>query len=373
MQQLVRVVTNRRRLETLHGEGYFDKLAQAIVSWKNALAAENWSVEEALVLCDDLPNHNVPLALKERLARLNRRPADAVMILGGPEVVPFFPIRSSGFLIPTDGDAEILSDDPYAAFDRHNVLYKPECAVGRLPDGGPHHTELLLDLLARSTLHHRAPSPSVSTPIGVASAVWQNTSRQIFGCATDWFTCPPNCLSARLCGNGHNLSQRLQSCNLQYYNVRGTRANTLWYGQCNFDECRQCSDPHVPFLDAQTIPPLPGAWVLCEASYSAWLNTEADNTLAAQFMKQGAVCYIGATAATYCSTTPVVLSAADQIAKTLMDSLQQNMHGHTQLSIGEILKRAKLGYAVQDNFDRKTRVEFVLLGDPTLVPFRREG
>lgn len=374
-ERLLRVVTNRQQLDKLYGEGYFSNLLKVLITWKSALATEGVVVEEPLLQSDDLPGIDSSHALKERLARLNRKPADAVAILGGPDVVPFFPICSPDFLIPIDGDTQILSDDPYVAFDRHNMLYKPECPIGRLPDGGPGHPELLVDLLTRAAAYHRTPSFSLLTPVGLTSAVWQNESRQIFGFPVNsLYVCPPHGLDGHCCVNAKITPEWLQAYNLHYYNAWGTRSNTMWYGTCDGVGCdRKCDHPRVPLLDANSIPSLSGAWILSEASYSAHIVEATQANLALQFLRQGAMCYIGATATAYCANPHSSLEAADQIARAFINGVNQNMQGYTQLSAGEILKRAKLDYQVRDNFDRKTLVEFVLFGDPMLIPFRRQS
>lgn len=372
-QQLVRVITNRQRLEELYGKGYFERLLDAVADWKSALALEGIVVEEPLVLSDELPPANAPGALKERLACLNRKPADAVVILGGPTIVPFFSICAPEFLVPPDQDAPLLSDDPYVAFDRHNAFYKPECAIGRLPDGGPDNPDLLIDLLMRSTAHHRTTAPQTPMPLGLTEALWRDGSGRVFGFSSNsLYTCPPYGLPGCRCVSELITPNWLQAFNLHYYNAHGTPSNTLWYARCDVNGCNQkCDHPRIPLLMADVIPALANAWIFSPAGYSACLTTPTDANLALQFLRRGAICYIGSTAATYSAQTGSALEAADRMAQAFFDGLHQNMLGRTRLSIGELVKRAKLGYTVRDGFDCKTVVEFVLFGDPTLVPFRK--
>lgn len=372
-QQLVRVITNRQRLEERYGHGYFERLLDAVADWTSALALEGIVVEEPLVLSDELPSANAPGALKERLARLNRKPADAVVILGGPDIVPFFPIRSPQFLVPPDQDAPLFSDDPYVAFDRHNAFYKPECAIGRLPDGGPDDPDLLIDLLARSTAYHRAAPPQAPTPLGLTEAHRRDESGRIFGFSSNsLYPCPPYGLPGCQRVSEPITPDWLQAFNLHYYNAHGTRSNTLWYVQCNINGCTQrCDHRRIPLLMADAIPALANAWIFSTAGYGARLTAPADLNLNLQFLRRGAIGYIGSTASTYSALAGSPLEAADRLAQAFFDGMRQNMQGRTRLSVGELVKRAKLGYTARDSFDCKTLVEFVLLGDPTLIPFRK--
>ncbi len=371
-EQLVRIITHRQRLDGLYGDGYFDTLLEAIANWEAALAAEGMIIETPFVLCDDLPDGDVARAIKARLARLNRRPADAVVILGGPDIVPLFPVCSAEFLAPLDGDTQILSDDPYVAFDCCNALYKPECPVGRLPDGGPGAPGLLIDLLARAAAYHRHGAASTPSLVGLTEAAWYDVSRHAFDFPNSLYACPPYSLPRDACASEQITSAWLQLYNVQYYNVCGAPPNTMWYAQCDVKGCAQaCDDLYVPVLDALTIPTLSDGWIFSEASYSASIAPLAKDNLAMQFLKQGAAGYIGATATAYGALQASSLQAADWLGRAFMEGVRQNMLGHTRLSVGEILRRAKLGYQVRDNFDRKTLVEFLLLGDPTLIPFQR--
>lgn len=370
-KQLVRVVTHRARLNELYGEGYFDALLNSLASWQSAAAASGVVVEDVLLI-DDLPAHDLPGALKKRLAQLNRTPADAVLLLGSGEVVPFYPIRSVDFLVAADGDACVSSDDPYVAFDRHNVLYKPDCPIGRLPDGGPGQPELLLELLGRAATYHASPLRPALAALGLTAQSWLRESRAAFTLSNEaLYACPPCGLPGHRCIKQPLAPEWLQTHTFHYYNVHGTRSNTRWYGQCEADGCEQrCAETFVPLLEAEAVPPLSNTWVFNEASYSAQLGQDS---LGWRFLKQGALCYIGATATTYASLGGPGLEGADYIAHAFMQGLRLNQQGRTRLSVGEMFKRAKLDYRGRSNFERKTAAAFVLLGDPSLVPFYTES
>ena len=63
-------------------------------------------------------------SLKKRGERIG-----AVLIVGGPEVVPFHNLPNP----VDDADVDVPSDNPYATSDENYFI--PEWPVGRLPDG----------------------------------------------------------------------------------------------------------------------------------------------------------------------------------------------------------------------------------------------
>ena len=87
--------------------------------------------------------------LDKTLARKGER-IGALLIIGGPDVVPFHRLPN-----PTDdGDTEILSDNPYATFDSN--YFVPEWPVGRLPGESGSDAGLLLEQIRNlgNTIQH---------------------------------------------------------------------------------------------------------------------------------------------------------------------------------------------------------------------------
>ena len=94
---------------------------------------------------------NVKLILSDVDSALSKRGEmiGAVLIVGGPEVVPFH-------LLPNpvdDQDNDVPSDNPYATRDEN--YFMPEWPVGRLPGGSGDDASLLLAMLRRYTKNHQ--------------------------------------------------------------------------------------------------------------------------------------------------------------------------------------------------------------------------
>ena len=112
-----------------------DPTCTAQVGIKPALAEDAWSLKLALADLDE--------ALDKKGAMIG-----ALLIVGGPQVVPFHSLPN-----PTDDpDAEVPSDNPYATRDENYFI--PEWPVGRLPDEDSKIPVALLGSLQSITNYH---------------------------------------------------------------------------------------------------------------------------------------------------------------------------------------------------------------------------
>ena len=94
-----------------------------------------WKLKLTLADLDD--------ALKKKGAMIG-----ALLIVGGPEVVPYHHLPN-----PTDdSDSDVPSDNPYATRDENYFI--PEWPVGRIPCGAGRDTKFLLSILHGITKHH---------------------------------------------------------------------------------------------------------------------------------------------------------------------------------------------------------------------------
>ena len=72
----------------------------------------------------------------------------ALLIVGGPEIVPFHRLPNP----LDDPDIDVPSDNPYATRDENYFI--PEWPVGRLPGGSDADPRLLVAALRRISAHH---------------------------------------------------------------------------------------------------------------------------------------------------------------------------------------------------------------------------
>jgi hypothetical protein len=319
----------------------------------------------------------------------------AVLIAGGPEVVPFHHLPN-----PVDDlDDDVPSDNPYAT--RNENYFIPEWPVGRLPGGKSGDPALLQKGLERIAHIHGAQAKhslkqpwyrhiwkaitkwlkeilpgsssnhSKASSYGYTAAVWKRTSSIVFrpiGEARALRVSPP-------IGVSDGGLPALPAARLGYFNLHGLADAAEWYGQGEPVEGAPANEnirdypvavrpEHV--VNSGRAPEV----VFSEACYGGHiLNKQVEEALALKFLQAGSQAVVGSTCTAYGSVT-APLTAADLLGHGFWEALRQG------LPAGEALRRAKLGLAREmhrrqgylDGEDQKTLIAFVLYGDPLAQP-----
>ncbi len=266
---------------------------------------------------------------------------DTVLLLGGDDVVPFFRLDN-----PCDDvDEHVLSDSPYASRDLNYTV--PERICARLPDNAS--ADFLIAQLAKSNPNHQAS-------FGLTAEVWLRASENVYrpiGDPGDLKVTPP--VTTETFDKGW-----LQEKEYLYFNVHGSKVSANWYGQ---------GEGEYPVaIQPDNIENASGV-VASEACYGAYINGKTrDNAMSLRFLEQEHILgFCGATTIAYGPIKPPS-SEADLIVKYFFEYLLQG------LRMGESFHNAKLDFARKalrrqgflDDDDRKTLLQFVLYGDPTL-------
>lgn len=327
-----------------------------------------------------------PWKLKLALVDLDKRLAakgsmiGALLIIGGPEVVPFHHLPN-----PTDDvDDDVASDNPYGTLDSN--YFVPEWPVGRLtgetgPDAG-----LILEQLRRMKQHHNQfrrsetwferiffffnflwklnqPKAKSASSFGYAAAVWRRPSEVAFrpvGEARSMLFSPP------LSTGGFD-PLKITDANVAYYNLHGLIDTAEWYGQRELSDPANVPDYPVALAQKDLVKNgrSPGV-VFTAACYGGHIEKKAENeSLALRFLSIGSQAVVGSTGIAYGSvTTPLI--GADLLAHLFWKNMQSGMMS------GEALMLAKIETAREmirrqgflDGEDQKTLISFVLFGDP---------
>jgi hypothetical protein len=337
------------------------------VPWNDA-----WKLKLALSDLDD--------ALRKRGARIG-----AVLIIGGPEVVPFHNLPN-----PTDDDdTEVPSDNPYATRDEN--YFVPEWPVGRLPSGAGKEPGMLLGFLRDMTTRYsalpdkkknwliaswqwlmsllRSNRNGKQISFGYSAEVWRRASISVFrpvGDPRKLITSPPIKIQGRM---------QIPITKLGYFNLHGVADSAEWFGQrdpADLDKTNSnpiIDSPDYPValhpkdvVNGGRAPQL----IFSEACYGAnILKKSVEDALALKFLASGSQAVVGSTVISYGSIAPP-LNAADLLGKSFWKFLKD---GHVA---GEALRRAKIHLAREmhnrqgylDGEDQKTLISFVLYGDP---------
>ncbi len=326
--------------------------------------------------------------LDQALARKGGR-IGALLIVGGPDVVPFHRLPN-----PTDdSDEEVLSDNPYSTLDANYFI--PEWPVGRLPDEKGADAGLLLqqirsaiqyhqktgktrktikperflfDLLRWIFLYRRSQSSSSNKDrFGYTAAVWRRSSVASFK--------PVSAETAVLVSPPHETrtfdAEKLVRSELGFYNLHGLAETAEWYGQRDPRENWNGSEYPV----ALTLADLPKNGhspriVFSEACYGGYIVDKEENTsLALRFLFIGTRAVIASTGIAYGAVSPPLVGA-DLLANFFWKAIAEGY------SAGDALVQAKISMAREmnkrqgflDGEDQKTLISFVLYGDPLVYP-----
>ncbi len=329
-----------------------------------------------------------PWALKKQLAALDAALGQkgsmigALLIVGGPEVVPFHHLPN-----PLEDEDDIVpSDNPYGAIDENYLA--PTWPVGRLPGSADGDATLLLGALRRMTAEHRARQQAVAwyrrwwkalrarlpllrrgrrPNLGYTAEVWANAARAVLreiGAPRTLLASPP--LHTEALGT-------LPRADLAYFNLHGMADAAPWYGQRDPLHALPGAPDYPVALRPEDIPPREHAprVIFSEACYGAHIQGKTPGSaMCLRFLYAGSHAFVGSTVTAYGAVSPP-LSAADLLGALFWQRLKAG------LPVGEALRQAKYLYARQmhrrfgflDGEDQKTLTAFVLYGDPLYRPF----
>ena len=386
------VVTSKTALQAQYGPDGLCSVDAALRGVVSATAAHpHW--DSHLIYADDLDslspfglhpvNTEDPWEVKHLLTDLDdalRKKGEmigAVLIVGGPSVIPFHRLPNP----VDDDDKDVPSDNPYASIDEN--YFVPTWPLGRLPNGEGNDPASLIKALTKIAAN-RAKNTSPATNLGsfltrilAFFGVWKPT-RSSFGYTAEVWQRASHSVY-RTIGEPRRLSispptetgllpkEASKPLQVAYFNLHGLAETAEWYGQR--DPLQTSTGPDYPvalrpsdIVNSGRAPQV----VFTEACFGAHIfDKSVENALALKFLDSGSKAVVGSTVTSYGSvTTPLI--AADLLGQTFWKLLNE---GHPA---GEALRRAKIAMAQTmhrrqgylDGEDQKTLISFVLYGDP---------
>ncbi|UCD41813.1 MAG: hypothetical protein JSV69_14815 [Chloroflexota bacterium] len=306
----------------------------------------------------------------------------AVLIVGGPEVVPYHHLPN-----PVDDvDVEVPSDNPYTTRDEN--YFVPEWPVGRLPGGVGKDAALLINGLNRIAEHHKKKvqkknwiqrlwgwlrlrnifsSGRKKSSWGYTAAIWRRASLSVFrpiGAPHTMLVSPP--VQANEDQDGRK-NGGFPIARMGYFNLHGLQDSSNWYGQRDPSEPADLPDYPIALRPQDVVNSGKAPSVIfSEACYGAHISGKnIDEALALKFLDSGSQTVVGSTCTSYGSiSTPLI--AADLLGHAFWKFLREG------LLAGEALRRAKIHLAKEmhrrqgylDGEDQKTLISFLLFGDP---------
>jgi hypothetical protein len=413
------IFSTRSRLQAVYGsqlagllEGELEQLADVIRSrpgWgarvffaddpactlpvgsKPARPDDPWELKLTLTDLDD--------ALAKRGERIG-----ALLIVGGPEIVPFHCLPNP----VDDQDNDVPSDNPYATRDEN--FFIPEWPVGRLPGGAGNDARLMLDALQRFQANHAAYKRRLSLKkrllgwlvaqfekfrlggrrsFGYTAAIWKNAAASVFqpiGKA-GWLHVSPPSGTGSLRTGGQNGKRSASGGipkpvgRLGYFNLHGLVDAPEWFGHRDLLQSSADEVDYPVAFRPQDVPTgssvgdIPKV-IFSEACYGMHIQNRAlDEAIALKFLEAGSLAIAGSTCMAYGSYGAIdsSLVAADLLGHSFWKFLKDGMPA------GEALRQAKIYLASEmdrrqgylDGLDQKTLISFVLYGDPLADPLRK--
>jgi hypothetical protein len=394
------IFTTRQGLEAQYGaEGLAEidreikRLVEAVRLRRTWGAAVFYADEAACAgaygLAPARPNDpwGLKLALADLDYTLGKRGAmiGALLIVGGPEIVPFHRLPNP----VDDADADVPSDNPYATRDENYFI--PEWPVGRLPGGAESNPAALLKALRSLTARHLEASRTipwyvrwlracqgllrprrqpVQPSLGYTAAIWRRAAISVFrpiGEPRALLVSPPTQAAASTTPP----ESFLPVARLGYFNLHGLPDAVEWYGQRDPSETQPGPDYPVALRPQDVVNSGRAPQVVfSEACYGAHiLNKTVDQALALKFLASGSQAVAGSTCVAYGSIASPLI-AADLLGSAFWKHLRAGMPA------GEALRWAKISLAREmhqrqgylDGEDQKTLISFVLYGDPLAQP-----
>ncbi len=252
--------------------------------------------------------------LDEALAKRGER-IGALLIVGGPEIVPFHCLPNP----VDDQDADIPSDNPYATRDEN--FFIPEWPVGRLPGGAGNDARLMVDALQRFQAAHAAYKRRLSLKkrlqrwlvaqlekfrldrrrsFGYTAAIWKNAAASVFQPIgkPGWLHVSPPAGAGSLKSGQQNGKRGAGGIpkpvgRLGYFNLHGLVDAPDWFGH---RDLLQSSDDEVDYpvafrpQDVQGGSPLGDIpkVIFSEACYGMHIQNRAlDEAIALKFLEAG--------------------------------------------------------------------------------------
>lgn len=351
-----------------------DSASMARLGLKPFIAYDPWQVKLALA---DLDEH-----LEKQGEMIG-----ALLIVGGPEIVPFHHLPN-----PTsDNDLDVPSDNPYGTIDKNYFI--PQWPVGRLPGETGSDAGLLLSQIRGLIYQYKQKSKKSKSNVqkfasiftwildlfsnwnrnvysnqslGYSAEIWKEASSEVYktaGQGKELHLSPPVHAGSLALNNslGHKIG---------YFNLHGIKDGANWYGQKDFSSQSTGRDYPIalsPNMFSEKIrsPKL----VFTEACYGAnVLEKRHDEAMSLKFLDTGTKSFVGSTCIAYGSVMPPLI-AADYLANAFW---KQVLDGQ---AAGYALMQAKLNLVEEmtkiqgflDGEDQKTILSFILYGDPLAV------
>lgn len=308
-------------------------------------------------------NAKTPAAAKKAIDELDKQSPDYIVLVGGPDVIPYQDLKNPLHSAGGDADEIVWSDLPYACDAPYSTnihdFTGPSRVVGRIPDlpgvKEPSFLLGLLDVAAKWTSH---PPSDYASCFGLSTADWSQSTtlslKALFGDKAS-LTLSPDA--------GPDFDEKLLAARTHFINCHGALNDAQFYGQkgATFPISHRSALLKSRRFDATV--------VAAECCYGSQLFKPKNDdawAICARYLAGGAYAYFGSSTIAYGPAT----------SNGLSDSICQNFlrKAISGSSTGRAVLEARQEYIKGTSFlgpqDLKTIAQFNLLGDPSIHPVK---
>jgi hypothetical protein len=363
------IISNKTALQQKYGAAGFNVLDKAVAALIAADAARKLTTQ--CIWVDDAAQMKSfggkpPVNQKEERgytaavdAIVAKLAPDYIVLLDGPDIVPHIVLDNP---VPNDGDNTIDSDLPYATtgtFSRQLARnLKVTRVVGRIPNvPGAKVPDKILGYLKTAAAAKPAAAKKYQDYFGISADVWQASTQMslnaAFGDSTGLALAPP--------AAPPNTNGKLAKVS-HFINCHGATISPQFYGQSGSSYPVAMTSAQVEKNAAK------GAVVAAECCYGAQLYdpqlADGADPICIAYLDREALGFLGSTNIAY---GPAASNAqADLITQYFFENVVAGA------SLGRALLQARQRFIttqkMTDPTNLKTLGQFLLLGDPSVVP-----
>jgi hypothetical protein len=292
------------------------------------------------------------------ICQLRGDPITHLLLSGGDDVIPFFRLPNPVTAPDIDPDRVVLSDNPYGFLDEPDDWLAPTIPVGRICDGGGGNA---FAASLRALIANRRTPPPRTGSCAVVNEDWATASASVtslLGDPLDWRLTPFYSVTS---GNRADLNHRIL-----YFNLHGFDGDPGWK---SYD---RAGDRFLNVVTPDSFTPenVAGSLVISEACYGGQVVARTPrDSCALQLQSQGALAVIAATGLVFGSVLQpwLTIDNADQLVPAILGAAVSGQ------PVGGMVAQGRRRFLVDkcngapNPYERKTALQFILLGDPSVT------
>jgi hypothetical protein len=314
---------------------------------------------------DKVINGTDPQQFKDAVDKLYQKiDPDYIVLIGAQDIIPFQPLKNPARR--HDDENEVPSDLPYACEQAFSIEPKdfvaPSRVVGRIPDIPGNNDPAYLSILINNAINWTPRDPKdYRNYFALSTVSWKGSTRKNIA---KMFGSDAALMFSPLSGPSFTKAQLKPA--IHFFNCHGALEEPTFYGE------KGKQMPEAFYSKSLINKVSAGTIAAAECCYGAQLydiNETSQVSIANTYLQQGAIAFMGSTNVAYGPSDNLAL--ADLITQFFLVKIFEGA------STGRALLEARLQFLNDagpylDVIELKTIAQFILLGDPSIHPVKKE-